>query len=271
MRLGYCFDGTARRPASHRRSWPSGPGSVGAPSPTWSVGYTARPTPPQRAGSAHALGLDATARAALLSAGRGCGGRLARDSHREPSAAQAAQQLHWSPAGAGRPAPVARRQPAGDADGARRGRARRAWHSRLRGRPRRRPSSWTWRRSNAKPSSPRPWPPRSASIASAAVDLLAAMARALVRPERSARAGQLRAHGRACAELAERLLADVRRCRSWPPSRERFGIAGEAVWPVAHWRCRTPPNACSPETLAEVPAVRLFIERARRAVCPISG
>ena len=69
----------------------------------------------------------------------------------------------------------------------------------------------------------------------------------------------------ACAELAERLLRECPRLRIQATSREALGVDGERAWLV--------PGLAVPDTagqtlsaLQEVPAVRLFVERAQGAL-----
>jgi predicted ATPase/DNA-binding CsgD family transcriptional regulator len=68
----------------------------------------------------------------------------------------------------------------------------------------------------------------------------------------------------ACAELVERLLQTCPRLRVLVASREPLGVPGEIAWPVS--LLPTPDDgATPPERLAEIAAVRLFVERAQAA------
>ena len=64
----------------------------------------------------------------------------------------------------------------------------------------------------------------------------------------------------ACAELAETLLRAAPGLRILATSRERLGVPGEALWPVAP--LELPGEALSPEALAGFDVVRLFLDRA---------
>jgi len=108
-------------------------------------------------------------------------------------------------------------------------------------------------------------------LASAAADLPAAMARALVGRNVLLVLDNCEHVVGAGAELAERLLADCPTLQILATSRERFGVAGEAVWPVAPLEVPDWSERVSLETLADVPSVRLFIERARQSGLPNFG
>jgi predicted ATPase/DNA-binding SARP family transcriptional activator len=64
----------------------------------------------------------------------------------------------------------------------------------------------------------------------------------------------------ACAELAEALLGAAPTLRILATSRERLGVPGEALWPVAP--LELPDQALPPGALAGYDVVRLFVERA---------
>jgi predicted ATPase/DNA-binding CsgD family transcriptional regulator len=70
---------------------------------------------------------------------------------------------------------------------------------------------------------------------------------------------------RACAELVESLVRTCPRLRVLVTSREPLGVPGEITWPVAP--LPTPDDPAIPhERLAEIEAVRLFVERAQAAL-----
>ncbi|MCW5849046.1 MAG: tetratricopeptide repeat protein [Anaerolineae bacterium] len=69
----------------------------------------------------------------------------------------------------------------------------------------------------------------------------------------------------ACADLAQVLLAHCPRLVILATSRELLGIEGETVWPVEALPVPSLHPLPSLQTLATVPSVRLFIERARAA------
>jgi predicted ATPase/DNA-binding XRE family transcriptional regulator len=108
-------------------------------------------------------------------------------------------------------------------------------------------------------------------IASTGDDLLASMARALAGRNVLLVLDNCEHVVGACAELAERLLPECPTLQILATSRERFGIAGEAVWPVAPLEVSDPSERLSPEMLEGVPSARLFIERARLSGLPDFG
>jgi non-specific serine/threonine protein kinase len=67
----------------------------------------------------------------------------------------------------------------------------------------------------------------------------------------------------ACAALASALLRSCPRLRVLATSRVVLGIAGEVVWRVPTLAAPNPEALPPPERLAQSPAVRLFVERAR--------
>ncbi len=69
----------------------------------------------------------------------------------------------------------------------------------------------------------------------------------------------------ACAVLADRLLRDCPGLRILATSREALGIEGERAWLVAGL-VLPESDRLSPAVLGDVPAVRLFVERAESAV-----
>ncbi|MBI4473768.1 MAG: adenylate/guanylate cyclase domain-containing protein, partial [Acidobacteria bacterium] len=69
----------------------------------------------------------------------------------------------------------------------------------------------------------------------------------------------------ACARLVEGLLKACPRLRIMATSREPLGVGGEHVWRVPSLRLPTTEEAESAEKLADVPSVRLFVERASSA------
>ncbi|HET9455155.1 MAG TPA: BTAD domain-containing putative transcriptional regulator [Gemmatimonadaceae bacterium] len=69
----------------------------------------------------------------------------------------------------------------------------------------------------------------------------------------------------ACAMIAERLLRDCPRLRILATSREALGIGGERAWLVPGLAVPA-ADMVSLEKLDEVPAIRLFVERAQAAL-----
>ncbi|HVG95668.1 MAG TPA: tetratricopeptide repeat protein [Chloroflexota bacterium] len=70
----------------------------------------------------------------------------------------------------------------------------------------------------------------------------------------------------ACAVLAEGLLSACPRLQVIATSREPLGVAGEVVWRVPSLRLPDPADGARVGRLADVEAVRLFVERARAVV-----
>jgi predicted ATPase len=70
----------------------------------------------------------------------------------------------------------------------------------------------------------------------------------------------------ACAVLAEGLLSACPRLQVIATSREPLGVAGEVVWRVPSLRLPDPADGARIGRLADVEAVRLFVERARAVV-----
>jgi non-specific serine/threonine protein kinase len=68
----------------------------------------------------------------------------------------------------------------------------------------------------------------------------------------------------ACARLAERLLDRCPELRILATSREPLGVVGEQTWRVPSLAVPDPARLPPLEDLGAVPAVRLFVERARR-------
>lgn len=67
----------------------------------------------------------------------------------------------------------------------------------------------------------------------------------------------------ACAMLVERLLAGTTGLRILATSRERLRVGAEHVWPVAPLAAPDPDSGAD---VADAPAVRLFVDRARQLV-----
>jgi predicted ATPase len=65
----------------------------------------------------------------------------------------------------------------------------------------------------------------------------------------------------ACAQVAERVLRSAPKVRFLVTSRERLGVGGESLWPVAPLGVPG-PHETSPEQIAQSDAVRLFVDRA---------
>ena len=70
----------------------------------------------------------------------------------------------------------------------------------------------------------------------------------------------------ACAELANALLHACPGLRIVATSREALGVGGEVAWPVPPLSSPDPGNLPSTGELADIEAVRLFVERARYSV-----
>jgi predicted ATPase/class 3 adenylate cyclase/DNA-binding CsgD family transcriptional regulator len=68
-----------------------------------------------------------------------------------------------------------------------------------------------------------------------------------------------------CAELVAGLLAASPSTSMLATSREQLGVPGEVTWRVPSMRCPTPEDRVDVPTLSQYDAVRLFVERARRA------
>ncbi|HET9424011.1 MAG TPA: BTAD domain-containing putative transcriptional regulator [Gemmatimonadaceae bacterium] len=68
----------------------------------------------------------------------------------------------------------------------------------------------------------------------------------------------------ACAGLAEAILRGCPRVRILATSREALGVAGERAWLVPG--LVVPPVEAPPATIADAPAVRLFVDRAQAAL-----
>jgi predicted ATPase/class 3 adenylate cyclase/DNA-binding CsgD family transcriptional regulator len=69
----------------------------------------------------------------------------------------------------------------------------------------------------------------------------------------------------ACAELTAKLLAANAATSVLATSREPLGVPGEITWRVPSLRCPTPDQRSDVPTLSQYDAVKLFVERARRA------
>ena len=70
----------------------------------------------------------------------------------------------------------------------------------------------------------------------------------------------------ACAALTEAILRECPHVRVLATSREALGVAGERAWLVPPLPTPTESMALQPETLAQVEAVQLFVERAQSAL-----
>ncbi|HTN79328.1 MAG TPA: AAA family ATPase, partial [Acidimicrobiales bacterium] len=68
-----------------------------------------------------------------------------------------------------------------------------------------------------------------------------------------------------CAELADALLARHATVRVLATSREPLGVSGEVTWRVRSLSCPSPEVVVALRALSQYEAVRLFIDRARRA------
>jgi non-specific serine/threonine protein kinase len=67
----------------------------------------------------------------------------------------------------------------------------------------------------------------------------------------------------ACADLAHRLLVSAPGLRIIATSREPLSISGETIWRVPPLTVPPPESSLSPEAMAELDAVQLFLDRAQ--------